>query len=163
MVFRAGEKKGLVLALERLFATRPMSWFFVNLARYIDIPLLRLTNGRLSLGLGVPVLLLTTTGAKSGQPRTVPLAYITSGEEVVLIASRGGDTRHPAWYLNLKKNPEVTLQLPGRKGSYVARDTVGEEREALWRRATEVFSGYDTYQARAGARQIPVVVLTPKQ
>jgi F420H(2)-dependent quinone reductase len=85
------------------------------------------------------------------------------GENVVLFASRGGDTRHPGWYHNLKANPEVRFTILGSERRYRARVAEGEERERLWRKAvTTRYSGYDTYQERAGGRRIPVVVLEPE-
>lgn len=150
-------------ALERVAASRPGGWFFVNVANRIDPPLLRLTRGRLSLAVGQPVLLLTTRGAKSGRVRRTPLLYATDGEDVVLIASNAGSVRHPAWYHNVRADPRVELQLPGRRGAYVAREAAGAERERLWAKATDLYSGYDVYQRRAGAREIPVVVLSPAE
>lgn len=123
------------------------------------------TNGRFSLSkaaLGLPSLLLTTTGARSGQRRTMPLLYFEDGESVVLIASNYGKPRHPAWYHNLRANPEATLFLRGREAAYIAREAVGEERERLWRKASALYPGYDAYQHRAGGRQIPVMVLVPR-
>jgi deazaflavin-dependent oxidoreductase (nitroreductase family) len=81
---------------------------------------------------------------------------------VIFIASRGGDTRHPGWFHNVRANPDVKLYAPGgRTGRYRARIAEGEERERAWRRAVRVYPGYDTYQERAGDRRIPVVVLSP--
>jgi len=121
----------------------------------------RLTGGKVGGRIGkVPVLLLTTTGRKSGQPRTTPLLYARAGDGYVVIASKGGAPRHPLWYLNLQATPgaEVTV---GRETRHVrARDTKGEERERLWRALGDLYSGYDRY-AQKTSRQIPVVVLEP--
>ncbi len=123
--------------------------------------LLQLTQGRLSTVMGtLPTLILTTTGAKSGQPRTVPLVYLPDGARVILIASRGGDTRHTGWYYNLLANPAATLQIDGRAVHYRAQEASGAERAELWRRAVALYPGYATYQERCGARQIPVLILT---
>jgi deazaflavin-dependent oxidoreductase (nitroreductase family) len=149
-----------VASLQGLAASRPASWFFVNVSPHIDRRLLRWSNGRLSVAIGQPVALLELVGAKSGEVRRTPLLYTTDGDDIVVIASRGGDTRHPAWFHNLKKNPEVTVYAPGRTGDYVARVASGQERERLWQKAVQNYSGYETYKDRAGARQIPVVVLT---
>jgi len=108
----------------------------------------------------MPVLLLTTTGRKSGRPRTQPLAYTRAGEGYAVIASKGGAAQHPLWYLNLRANPlaEVTL---GRETRRVrARDAEGEERDRLWRQLADVFPGYDRY-AQKTSRRIPVIVLEP--
>jgi deazaflavin-dependent oxidoreductase (nitroreductase family) len=121
----------------------------------------RLTGGKVGGRIGkLPILLLTTMGRKSGQPRTQPLAYTRVGEGLAVIASKGGAPKDPLWYLNLRANPfaEVTV---GRETHRVrARDAQGEERERLWRALADLYPGYDTY-ARKTSRRIPVVVLEP--
>jgi deazaflavin-dependent oxidoreductase (nitroreductase family) len=106
------------------------------------------------------VLLLTTIGRKSGQPRTQPLVYTRTGDGYAVIASKGGAAQHPLWYLNLRANPlaEVTV---GRETQKVhGRDAEGEERELLWRTLADLYPGYDRY-AQKTSRRIPVVVLEP--
>jgi deazaflavin-dependent oxidoreductase (nitroreductase family) len=149
-------------ALQRLAATRPMSWFFVNVSPPIDRRLLKWSNGRLSVAVGQPVALLEIVGAKSGELRRTPLLFTPDGEDMIVIASRGGDARHPAWFHNLKKSPELKVYAPRRTGDYVARVASGEERKRLWDKAVANYSGYATYQERAGDREIPVVVLSPR-
>ncbi len=144
----------------KLASTRPGAFFFVKVSPPIDRFLLRLSNGRLSLGGSAPILLLTTTGARSGEPRSTPLLYLRDGERYVLIASKGGSPKHPAWYHNLRAKPEATLLVGGREVRCSAREAEGEERERLWRQAVDYNPGYDVYQGRAG-RRIPVMVLTP--
>ena len=122
----------------------------------------RLSGGRVGGRMGkAPVLLLTSTGRKSGQPRTNPLLYAPAGDNgYMVIASKGGAPQHPLWYLNLQANPlaEVTV---GRKTHQVrARDAEGEERERLWRSLADLYPGYDKY-AQKTSREIPVVVLEP--
>ena len=119
----------------------------------------RLTGGKVGGQIGkLPVLLLTTIGRKSGQPRTQPLAYTKVGDGYAVIASKGGAAQHPLWYLNLRANrlAEVTV---GRQVCKVrARDAEGEERERLWRALADLYPGYDRY-AQKTSRQIPVIVL----
>jgi deazaflavin-dependent oxidoreductase (nitroreductase family) len=105
----------------------------------------------------VPILLLTTKGRRSGQPRTVPVMYVP-GEEPVLVASNGGGPPHPAWYLNLKAEPRAEIEIDGQRQEVIARTAAGEEREPLWRQAVALYSAYADYQRRAD-RQLPVVVL----
>ena len=107
-----------------------------------------------------PTLLLTTTGAKSGQPRLLPLIYGAHGDGAIIIASKGGAPEHPAWYLNLVANPAVEVQIAARKFAATARVASGEERERLWAQMVEVYPPYTDYQ-NATAREIPVVVLDP--
>jgi F420H(2)-dependent quinone reductase len=148
-------------AVERVAASRAGSWYFLNVAMRIDRRLLPLTNGRLSISVGQPVGLLETVGAKSGQTRQTPLLYLAHGRDVVLVASSGGATRHPAWYHNLRANPTVSFLAPRRTGRYRARVVEGEERERLWAEVNALYGGYATYQLRTAGRTIPVVVLSP--
>jgi deazaflavin-dependent oxidoreductase (nitroreductase family) len=104
------------------------------------------------------ILLLTTTGRKSGEPRTMPLIFDSDGDNYVLVASKGGSVEHPAWYLNLQANPDAEVQVKGDVFKVRARDAQGEERERLWRQMNEMWPDYDRYQERT-ERQIPVVVL----
>ena len=145
----------------KLASTRLGSRFFITVAPPIDRVLLRLSRGRVSTGGAAPILLLTTTGAKSGQPRLTPLLYLQDGPRYVLIASKGGNPRHPAWYHNLRAKPEATLLVGGRELRCAAHEAEGEERARLWKQAAEYNPGYDTYRERASNRRIPVMVLTP--
>jgi len=121
----------------------------------------RLTGGKVGGKIGkLRVLLLTTTGRKSGEPRTQPLLHTQAGDGYAVIASKGGAAQHPLWYLNLQANPEAMVTL-GRATLHVrARDAEGEERERLWRALADLYPGYDKY-AQKTSRQIPVVVLEP--
>ncbi len=98
---------------------------------------------------GLPVVMVTTIGAKSGQPRSLPLVAIPDGENVILIASNFGQKHHPAWYYNLRAHPEVQLTYEGQTVAYTARETTGEERERCWQRAVDLYSGYPLYERRA--------------
>lgn len=144
-----------------LVASRPGSWFFVNVAPHIDRQLMRLTGGRLSSGGRSRVGLLRVTGAKSGKVRHTPLVYTRDDDRIVLVASRGGDVRHPAWYRNVVANPRVGFSIGGREREYVAHEAEGEERERAWGLANRTYAGYATYRERAGARRIPVLILEP--
>jgi deazaflavin-dependent oxidoreductase (nitroreductase family) len=143
-------------------STRPGAWFFVNVASRLDRILMPLTRGRIRVSMRMPSLLLTHRGAKSGVERTTPLTYFTQDDDVILIASKGGDPKHPAWYHNLRAHPEVTLSHGGPGDRYVARDAEGEERDRLFRAACGMYPGYARYQARCPHRTIPVLVLSPK-
>jgi deazaflavin-dependent oxidoreductase (nitroreductase family) len=104
------------------------------------------------------ILLLTTKGRKSGEPRTTPLIYAEDGDRFVIVASKGGAPEHPGWYLNLEKTPEVELQVKDEVFAARARTAEGDERERLWRKANEVWKHYDEYATKTD-REIPVVVL----
>jgi deazaflavin-dependent oxidoreductase (nitroreductase family) len=149
--------------LVRLASSRGGSWWFLNVANPIDRRLIPATNGRLSTAPGMPVCVIETLGAKSGARRRTPLLYASDGDDMVLIASSGGAKKHPAWFYNVRANPDVKVWANrGRSGDYVARIAAGEERERLWGLAAELYPGYDTYDVRAGAREIPVIALSPR-
>jgi deazaflavin-dependent oxidoreductase (nitroreductase family) len=107
---------------------------------------------------GSTVLLLTTTGRKTGAQSTTPLIYGMDGDNAVIVASKGGAPEHPGWYRNLTKTPEVEVQIKGDRFHARARNAEGEERERLWRRMNEIWPHYDEYQTKT-EREIPVVVL----
>lgn len=108
-----------------------------------------------------PMLLLDHVGAKSGTRRTTPLVYVDDGEDIVIVASKGGHPKHPAWYHNLRAHPETTVQVGSERRAVRARVAGAEERERLWPKAVETYSGYRGYQERT-SREIPLVVLEPR-
>lgn len=109
---------------------------------------------------GVPIILLTSVGARTGKLRKTPLMRVEHGGEYAVVASLGGAPQHPVWYHNLKQHPHVELQDGPVKRDYLAREVTGDEKAAWWRRAVAVWPDYEAYQAKT-ARQIPVFVLTP--
>jgi len=154
--------KSLFMRLaSRIAQTRVVAWFLVHVGNKIDPWLMRISGGRVNTTGTRHVLILHTVGAKSGQPRETPLGYFTDGDDVVLIASSGGATKHPAWLHNIRKTPEVELRAGGVGGRYLAREAAPGERERLWELATQLFAGFDRYQERTAGRQIPVVVCSP--
>ncbi len=107
---------------------------------------------------GAPVLLLTTTGARSGRKHTTPLVYQPDGDRIVVFGSKGGAPTHPAWYHNLVANPIVTVELPGETFEAKAGTAEGAERERIWSAQKQIMPGFAEYEAKTD-RQIPVVVL----
>lgn len=135
----------------------------VELFWKIHPTLYRWTGGRFAGKLmGLPVLLLTTRGRRSGTLRTKALTYLPRGDDFVVIASYLGEPKHPAWWLNLTAEPEAEVLLGGRTVAVRAREAEGEEREQLWREIVATTPDYDEYQART-SRRIPVVVLERRQ
>jgi deazaflavin-dependent oxidoreductase (nitroreductase family) len=104
------------------------------------------------------LMLLTTTGAKTGQPRIAPLMLVTDGNRLLAVASKGGHPKHPDWYLNLLAHPQVTVEVGAEKFETTARVLTGDERERAFKRAAEVFPPYAEYQKKT-AREIPVIAL----
>jgi deazaflavin-dependent oxidoreductase (nitroreductase family) len=126
--------------------------------------LYRATGGRLghSLpGVGGKVLLLDHVGARSGTRRTSPLLYVRDGEDLVVVASKGGFPRHPAWFHNLVANPDTSVQVGSERTAVHARVAGPEERDRLWAMAVSAYGGYEDYRARTD-REIPLVVLEPR-
>jgi len=128
----------------------------------LNVPVYRLSGGRVGGKINrAPVLLLTTTGRKSGLPRTAPVVYLADGEGLVVIGSNAGHSRTPAWSLNLKANPEAEVEIGRKRRPVRARIAEAEERADLWRRHNEQYSGFDDYEARTD-RDIAVFILEPR-
>jgi len=143
-----------------LVSSRPGSWFYVNVAPHLDRGLMRLSGGRLTTA-GRRIGLLKVKGAKTGIERHTPLVYTRDGDNLLLVASRGGDVRHPAWYRNVVANPEVSFAIGRSERAYRARTASADERPRLWSLVNRTYPGYAVYQRRAGAREIPILVLEP--
>jgi deazaflavin-dependent oxidoreductase (nitroreductase family) len=122
----------------------------------------RATKGRVAgKAFGMPVIMLTTTGRKSGKPRTTMLTSpVRDGDKVVIVASYGGDDRHPAWFLNLRENPDVEVTMEGHTRRMRARIASAEDKDELWPRCIKAYKGYAGYQQRTD-RDIPLVILEP--
>lgn len=135
----------------------PDSW--VKATGKLNVPLYRLSRGRLMSKVGkAPVLLLTSTGRRSGQQRTAPVLYLTDGDRLVVIGSNAGNVRTPAWSLNLQANPDAEVEIRGERRLVRARVAQGEERAELWRKVNGLYGGFDDYDANT-LREIAVFVL----
>ena len=130
-------------------------------ATRLHASLFRATNGRIGgRMLGSPVLLLGATGRKSGRRRTTPLLYLKDKDRYVIVASNGGAAEHPVWWLNLRANPDATVEIGGRKTRVRATEARGGEKARLWRELVRMYPSYENYQKRTD-REIPVVLLHP--
>jgi len=149
--------------MHRFAMLSPVNAFFAEKIHRLDGMVLKLTNGKHALSeiAGWTIVQLTTIGAKTARPYTLPLVGLFDGEKIALIASNFGRQHNPGWYYNLKAFPECDAQFNGRSGKYVARETHGEEREKYWQMAISYYKGYELYAIRAAHRQIPVMVLEP--
>jgi deazaflavin-dependent oxidoreductase (nitroreductase family) len=114
-------------------------------------------------GTPIRILLLDHVGAKSGTKRTSPLFYVRDGEDVVIVASKGGFPKHPAWFHNLKANPDTMVQIGTEHRRAHARVARPEERDRLWKMAVKTYRGYEDYQARSKGREIPLLILEPRR
>jgi deazaflavin-dependent oxidoreductase (nitroreductase family) len=152
--------------MQRVVASRPISAINARVLHLLDRFVFRISGGRtsaMSMLAGLPVVNLTTIGAKSGKPRTTPLLGIRDKEhpgQLAIIASNWGQAHLPGWYYNIKARPTVTCLVKGKQGRYLATELTGAEYERFWGYATKVYAGYLSYQARAG-RHIPILLLTP--
>jgi deazaflavin-dependent oxidoreductase (nitroreductase family) len=121
----------------------------------------RLSRGRIGGSVrGAPILLLNHIGRKTGEWRTSPLVYLPDGDDMVVVASRGGSRHHPAWFLNLRDMKETTVEVGGRTEPVSVRVADPEERKRLWPEVVDLYSGYAAYQRRTD-REIPLVILSP--
>jgi F420H(2)-dependent quinone reductase len=135
----------------------------LRLTGRLNVPLYRLSRGRIGGRIAeAPVLLLTTTGRKSGQRRTAPVVYLADGGNFAVIGSNAGHSRSPAWSLNLKADPEAEVEVGRDRHRVRARLAEGEERADLWRRHNDQYSGFDEYESRTD-RDIALFVLEPSR
>jgi deazaflavin-dependent oxidoreductase (nitroreductase family) len=146
----------------QLFATKRGLAMWRKVAAPVEAPLMKATRGRVRLNIAVPMVVLTSVGARSGERREIPLAYFTDGDDVILIASNYGGDRHPAWYHNLIANPDCELRIGERGGRFAAHEAEGADRDRLYRLAVDRLNRvFALHEKRSGSRLIPVMRLTP--
>jgi deazaflavin-dependent oxidoreductase (nitroreductase family) len=148
--------------VRRSAASRPLARLYGRIQQPVDRFVYRLTGGRATLSSslsGIEVSMLTTTGAKTGRPRTLPVLALPDGQDLILIASNFGRLRHPSWYHNLRANPHATIVTAGVSRKLVARELSGADRERWYARAEQIFPPFTQYPRWAGKREIPVLRL----
>jgi deazaflavin-dependent oxidoreductase (nitroreductase family) len=151
--------------MQRIASSRPGASFFARTQHHFDRILLKLSNGRLtltSLLAGLPIVVVTCTGAKSGLPRTIPLLRIqdeANPNTFAVIASNWGQSHHPGWYHNLKANPRATCLIDGQTHEYMTHEASSDEYDRFWQLALETYVGFPGYKERAGDRTIPIMVM----
>jgi len=151
--------------LHRFLMLRPISAFLAVVLYRLDSAVLKVSNGKHTMAefAGLPMIQITTTGAKTGEARTMPLVSILDGEKIALIGSNFGRQHNPGWYYNLKKHPQCTVLLGGITQNYLAREVHNDEREKYWNLAVSLYGGYELYRIRAAHRHIPVMILEPEK
>jgi deazaflavin-dependent oxidoreductase (nitroreductase family) len=150
--------------VRRTAATRPMAKIYGVIQQPLDRLVYRLSSGTTTATswlAGVEITMLTTTGAKTGRPRTLPVLGLPDDEGTIVIASNFGRLRHPSWYHNLRANPHATIVVDGVRRDVVARELTGSDRERGYRRGEEIFPGFTRYVGWAKQRRIPVLRLEP--
>jgi deazaflavin-dependent oxidoreductase (nitroreductase family) len=148
--------------MRRFAASGPGSWLFVRVLHRIDRPVYKLTGGRhtfANLASGLPVVMLTTTGARTGAQRGVPVLGLPTADGLAVIASNYGQARHPAWYHNLRAHPEGQVTVNGVTRAFHATEAEGEMRARIWQEGLKIYPGWSQYERRASNRQIAVFVL----
>jgi deazaflavin-dependent oxidoreductase (nitroreductase family) len=154
--------------VQKIGSSRFGAWFYARTLHHFDRVAFKLSGGRATLTsalAGLPVVLLTTSGAKTGLPRTLPLLCIRderNPDRFALVASNWGQHHYPAWYHNLKANPRAIGSIRGQTGAYVAHEASGEEYERFWQCAANTYGGYPLYKQRVGGRRIPIMIMTPE-
>ena len=152
--------------MRRFASSGPGSWVFSRVAHHIDRPVFKLTKGRRTFGsliTGLPIVMLTTTGAKTGRQRTVPVLGLPSERGMAVIASNFGQHNNPGWYYNLRAKPEGRYAVVGQDGSHPFRavEATGDQRQRIWETGLRIYPGWTQYEKRAAHRQIVVFVLEP--
>ena len=147
------------VSIDSIISLRPVSAFLRYVMHYIDTPLMRLTGARFNLTVGLPSILLTTTGAKSGQARTSPLLFVHLGNDIAIIGTRFGGNRHPGWVYNLRANASASVVREGENYTVNAREATEGERDTIWCEADKIYMGFAKYRGRITARKIPIFVL----
>jgi deazaflavin-dependent oxidoreductase (nitroreductase family) len=145
-------------------ATKPGSWIAQRTIYRLDRPLYRWTDGKVTvpgIAIGIPVVLLTTTGAKSGLERTMPVMGVPLGESIAVIGSNFAQPKAPAWVFNLLADPRATVRWRDRELAVTARSATDEERERVWANAVRLYRGFGEYRKRITERPVQIFVLDP--
>jgi deazaflavin-dependent oxidoreductase (nitroreductase family) len=150
--------------IHRFLVLKPVSVVLSKVLHRADSAMLQLSGGRHTFAelVGLPIIQLTTIGARTNQPRTRPLVGLIEEEKIALIASNFGQKHNPGWYHNLKKYPECEVVFNGTSGRYLARELAGDEYHHYWQVALSYYAGYEKYKQRAAHRYIPVMLLELK-
>ncbi|MEM7030129.1 MAG: nitroreductase/quinone reductase family protein [Chloroflexota bacterium] len=159
MTTRQRQLSGFAKLLEIFASSKFGGWCFVHIFPHIDRPLMKFSGGRFNLGFGQPIGIISHVGAKSGLTRKTPLLITPDGDNWLIVASKAGHEKHPAWYYNLKANSAIKLLLQGREYACIAEEATGDAYKDAWAKVNDFYQGYEIYQARAGKRKIPVFIL----
>jgi deazaflavin-dependent oxidoreductase (nitroreductase family) len=162
--YRVGQPNAAQVTMQHIAATRAGAWFFARTLDHIDRALLRFSRGRLTVPgvvAGLPVLTVTTTGARTGQRRSAPLVGVPAGDDIAVIGTSFGQSRTPGWYYNMRADPAVEVTYHDKTVKAIAREADEEEKRAIWDRATAIYLGYEVYSSRIKNRQIHIMILGP--
>jgi len=163
LAYEVPEPNAAQRAMWHVSSSRPGAWLFARSGPHLDRFLLRLSKGQVTLATlvaGIPVITIVTTGARTGQTRTTPLLGVPFDGDLAVIGTRFGQKGTPGWYHNLRANPVVQVAYQGKSTAAVAREAHGEERQAIWERARQIYGGYEAYVRRIKDRQIHIMLLS---
>ncbi len=150
-------------AMWRISSSRPGAWLFARSLPRVDKFVLRMSRGQVTLAgitAGIPVLTITTTGARSGLRRTTPLLGVPFGGDIAVIGTNFGQAGTPGWYYNLRAQPRAEVSYRNRSVTAAAREADADERQAILAQARKIYGGYEAYARRITGRQIPVMILS---
>jgi deazaflavin-dependent oxidoreductase (nitroreductase family) len=150
-------------AMWRISSSRPGAWLFARSMPQVDKIVLRMSRGQVTLAgaaAGIPVLTITTTGARSGLRRTTPLLGVPFGGDIAIIGTNFGQPGTPGWYYNLRARPRAEVTYRNRSVTAIARGADAEERQAILAQARKIYGGYEAYARRITGREIPVMILS---
>ncbi len=161
--YEVREPNAVQVAMQHIAATRPGAWLFARTMHQMDSALLRLSRGQVTLPgvmAGLPVLTVTTIGARTGQRRSAPLLGVPMGEDIAVIGTRFGQARTPGWYHNMRADPKVEVTYRNKTVKAIAREAGDDESKAIWDRARTIYVGYEVYANRIKNRRIHLMVLS---
>jgi deazaflavin-dependent oxidoreductase (nitroreductase family) len=161
--FKVRKPNAVQAAMQHVAATKAGAWFFARTLHHVDTALLRLSRGEITLPgvmAGLPVLTVTTIGARTGQRRSAPLVGVPAGEDIAVIGTSFGQPRTPGWYHNMRANPKVEVTYRNKTIKAVAREAGDEEGRAIWERARTIYVGYEAYATRIRNRRIHIMILS---
>jgi deazaflavin-dependent oxidoreductase (nitroreductase family) len=160
--YQVGKPNAAQVAMQHIAATRAGAWFFARTLDHIDRALLRFSKGQLTVpGLvaGLPVVTVTTIGARTGRRRSAPLVGVPAGNDIAVIGTSFGQSRTPGWYYNMRADPAVEVTYRDKTVKAVAREAGEQEKQAIWDQARAIYMGYDVYESRIKNRQIHIMIL----
>jgi deazaflavin-dependent oxidoreductase (nitroreductase family) len=150
-------------AMWHVSSSRPGAWLFAKSGPHLDRFVLRLSNGQVTLAklvAGIPVITIVTTGARTGRTRTTQLLGVPFAGDLAVIGTRFGQKGTPGWYYNLRADPAIQVIYQDKSTAAVAREVQGEERQAIWERARQIYGGYEAYARRIKDRPIHIMLLS---
>lgn len=150
-------------AMWHISSSRPGAWLFARSLPHVDRWILQLSHGQRTLAgvtAGIPVLTVTTTGAKTGQPRSSPLVGVPFGSDIAIVGTRFGQPGTPGWYYNLCAEPRAEVAYRDRSVNATAREADEDEWQQIWAQARQIYAGYDAYSRRITGRKIHIMILS---